>query len=272
MKAAVIFKCCGFQLNLGMNKILLLFFSFLFSAMGSSQNYKLVWAEEFDGPQLDMQTWNFEYGLGKNSEKQFYTSNRKNVRIENGALLIQSHAEDYEDANYTSTRINTLNKKHFKYGKLEIRAKLPEGNGTWPAIWMLGANHHKVGYPACGEIDIMEFVGKVPGEVHSALHFPEEDTEKLNSFSEAYDLTPSLDGYHIYTMIWDCEQISFFVDEVLFQTFNVADAKQKGKRNVFKKPFYLILNLALGGRWAGKIDDSALPAQFYIDYVRYYKD
>lgn len=264
------FICNEIHLNLGMKKTLFLL-SFLFSAMGHSQYDKLVWAEEFEGPQLDLQIWNYEHGLGKNREKQFYTSENKNLSIEQGNLIITAQAEDHEDASYTSSRINTLDKKHFKYGKLEIRAKLPEGRGTWPAIWMLGANHKKAGYPACGEIDIMEFVGKTPGEVHSAVHFPEKNTDDLNSFSEACELVPSSDGFHIYTMIRDRKQIAFYVDDTLYFTFRVEDAKQKGQRNIFKKPFYLILNLALGGSWAGEIDDEALPARFYVDYVRYYK-
>jgi len=236
-----------------------------------SQDRSLVWAEEFDGKKIDTDTWNFKKGLGHNNEKQYYTSSSKNLRIDNGLLVIEARKEKYKESKYTSARINTLGKKLFKYGRIEIRAKLPEGNGTWPAIWMLGENRQRDGYPECGEIDIMEHVGKSPTEIHGAIHYPELDNKKLNSSAKTSKMPFSKDGYYTYAIEWDEKSINYFIDEELFHSFTIEDAERDGRENIFQKPFYLIMNLALGGKWAGEIDDSIFPARFYVDYIRYYK-
>ena len=145
------------------------------------------------------------------------------------------------------------------------------GKGTWPAIWMLGENRIRDGYPACGEIDIMEFVGKSPEEIYGAIHFPEIDNEEMNSSSKSVLLPPSKDGYHKYAIDWNEDSINYFIDDIPYHSFDINEADREGRENIFKKPFYLIINLALGGKWAGKIDESIFPARFYIDYVRYYK-
>ncbi|CAM4306980.1 glycoside hydrolase family 16 protein [Gillisia limnaea] len=243
----------------------------LIPAMLFSQKYELKWSEEFNGSQLNTEVWNFEKGFAKNNEAQFYTGRTKNARIEDGNLILEAYKEDYGNADYTSARINTLNKKHFRYGRIEVRAKLPEGQGTWPAIWMLGINHHIDGFPACGEIDIMEYVGKAPGEVHGTIHYPETDNIKMNSASQNFLLPPSKDGFHTYSIEWDGAQIDFFVDDIKYHHFEVDDANRWGRKNIFRKPFYLVLNLALGGKWAGEIDDTIFPARFYVDYVRFYQ-
>ncbi len=243
----------------------------LIPAMLFSQKYELKWSEEFNGSQLNTEVWNFEKGFAKNNEAQFYTGRTKNARIEDGNLILEAYKEDYGNADYTSARINTLNKKHFRYGRIEVRAKLPEGHGTWPAIWMLGINHHIDGFPACGEIDIMEYVGKAPGEVHGTIHYPETDNIKMNSASQNFLLPPSKDGFHTYSIEWDGAQIDFFVDDIKYHDFEVDDANRWGRKNIFRKPFYLVLNLALGGKWAGEIDDTIFPARFYVDYVRFYQ-
>ena len=239
--------------------------------MMQSQNRQLVWAEEFDGKKIDTDIWNFKKGLGHNNEEQYYTSKAKNIRIEKGLLVIEARKENYKRSKYTSARINTIGKKLFKYGRIEIRAKLPEGNGTWPAIWMLGENRHKDGYPACGEIDIMEHVGKSPTEIHGAIHYPELDNKTLNSSAKSFEMPYPQDGFHTYAIEWDEKSINYFIDDEAFHCFNIEDAEREGRENIFQKSFYLIINLALGGKWAGKIDDSIFPARFYIDYVRYYK-
>lgn len=236
-----------------------------------SQNLHLEWAEEFDCETIDTITWNFKKGFGHNNEEQYYTNREENLRVENGILVIEARKEKYETASYTSARINTIGKKMFKYGRIEVRAKLPEGKGTWPAIWMLGENRQRDGYPACGEIDIMEFVGKDPHNIHGAIHYPELDNKKMNSSAKEFPLPSSKDGFHVYTIEWNRDSISYFVDNELFHCFNIEEAERVGRDNIFRKPFYLIINLALGGKWAGKIDKKNLPAQFYIDYIRYYK-
>jgi len=244
---------------------------FFFSLMVYPQKYDLKWAEEFDGPEINTEIWNFKEGFSKNYEQQFYTSQNRNVRIENGMLIIEAHKEQHQKGDYTSARINTLNKKHFKYGRIEFLAKLPKGKGTWPAIWMLGINHLTKGYPACGEVDIMEHVGKTPGEINSSVHYPEPDNIRMNSATQNYNLPYSVDGFYNYAIEWDKKHISYFINDIKYFTFNIDEANRKGRKNSFRKPFYLILNLALGGKWAGEIDDTIFPARFYVDYVRYYQ-
>ncbi len=251
-----------------------LFFSLLLLSctIVFSQKYKLAWSEEFNSSTINTTVWNFEKGFSKNNEQQFYTDRPENARIEDGTLIIEARKENYGDeANYTSARINTLGKKEFRYGKIEVRAKLPEGAGTWPAIWMLGSNQAEVGFPACGEIDIMEFIGKLPGEINGSVHYPETNNIDINSATQNFNIPSSKEDYHKYAIEWDGAHISYFVDDKKYFTFNVDDANRAGRKNIFRKPFYLILNLALGGKWAGEIEDSALPARFFIDYVRYYQ-
>ncbi|HSM63820.1 MAG TPA: glycoside hydrolase family 16 protein [Gillisia sp.] len=239
--------------------------------MMQSQDRSLIWSEEFNSEILDSTIWNFEKGFGHNNEEQYYTSREKNIRIENGNLVIEARKEKYEKARFTSARINTIGKKLFKYGRIEVRAKLPKGKGTWPAIWMLGENRQSDGYPACGEIDIMEFVGKDPSNIHGAIHYPELDNKKMNSSSKEIQIPESIDGFHVYSIEWDENSISYFIDNELFHCFNLEEAEREGRENIFQKPFYLIINLALGGEWAGKIDKKIFPTQFLIDHIRYYK-
>ncbi|TVZ27662.1 glycosyl hydrolase family 16 [Gillisia sp. Hel_I_86] len=236
-----------------------------------SQELSLIWAEEFDGKKIDTDIWNFEKGLGHNNEEQYYTSRAKNIQIKKGLLVIEARKENYKGSKYTSARITTVDKKLFKYGRIQIRAKLPTGNGTWPAIWMLGENRYRDGYPACGEIDIMEHVGKSPTEIHGAIHYPELDNKKLNSSAKSFKIPYSEDGFHTYTIEWDEKSINYFIDDEPFHYFKIEDAEREGRDNIFQKPFYLIINLALGGKWAREIDNTIFPARFYIDYVRYYK-
>jgi len=236
-----------------------------------SQEQKLVWSQEFNDSTIDTSVWNFETGFGHNNEEQYYTPRDKNIFIENGFLVIEARKEKYHSAKYTSARINTIDKKVFKYGRIEVRAKLPKGKGTWPAIWMLGENRETAGYPACGEIDIMEFVGKDPENIHAAIHYPELDNKKMNSSTQKFPLPDSEDGFHVYAIDWNEKSISYFIDDELFHCFTIADAEREGRENIFQKPFYLIINLALGGKWAGKINNSIFPARFYVDNIRYYK-
>lgn len=233
-----------------------------------SQNYKLVWKEEFDAPSLNSENWNIETGAGKNYEEQLYTTSSENLKLENGKLIITAKKD--EKNNYSSARINTLNKQHFKYGKIEVRAKLPLGAGTWPAIWMLGANYPTKGYPYCGEIDIMEHVGKSPNEIHGAVHYPIEDDELISS-SNQITIEDLKDEYHIYSVEWNRKEIIYLIDGKKYFNFEISEANRCLKKNVFRKPFYLIINLALGGKWAGEIDDAIFPSQFYVDYIRYYE-
>lgn len=245
----------------------------------SAQEWKLVWADEFDRPGLpDDAIWGYESGFVRNKEKQYYTVKRaENVRIENGQLVITARKENYEGkADCTSGSINTLGRKSFLYGRIEVRAQLPKGQGCWPAIWMMGTNIFAgAGWPKCGEIDIMEHVWAHSNTVHSTMHW--YDPAKVNAngnFHRSHggklkEVVP-YDGFHIYAAEWDREQIRFFYDGRCYFTFNVNEAGE-GDGNPFRKPQYLLLNLAIGGGWGGAVDDSIFPAEYRIDYVRYYR-
>jgi len=248
--------------------------------------YQLIWADEFNyhgAP--DPAKWGYEEGFVRNQEKQFYTRDRRaNARVENGCLVIEAKKEHVSTASllrpdskpegnpgasveYTSASLNTLNKFSFCYGKLEVRAKLPNSKGTWPAIWTMGANIEKVQWPRCGEIDVMEFVGNDPTHIFSTVHFFKDGQAK--SIPAGMDFVNQ--GFHLYTMVWTSSRIDFFFDKQRITSFPLSQADDRGV-NPFRLPHYLLLNLALGGNWGGAIDDRALPQQYLIDYVRVYRE
>lgn len=235
--------------------------------------WELVWSDEFDGNGLpDSQKWTYEVGYIRNNEKQYYTEARKeNIRMENGYLIIEARNEPYEGFHYTSASINTRESETWTYGRFEIMAKLPTGNGTWPAAWMLGANISEVGWPACGEIDIMENVGFDPHRVHGYVHTQAYNHTIETQRGATLELEAPYDNFHLYAIEWQEDRIDFFVDEILYFTFE----KESGDPDVwpFDKPHYLLLNLAIGGGWGGQqgIDDSIFPQQYIIDYVRVYQ-
>ena len=230
----------------------------------------VLWSEEFDGARLSEASWNVELGDGcpqlcgwGNNEAQVYT--RTNHRVEEGKLVITARKEG---AGYTSTRITTREKVAFQYGRLEARAKLPRGKGLWPAIWLLGSNIGEVGWPRCGEIDIMEYVGKAPGEVHTSLHTPDSHGNTVNT--RKTPLEGIEEGFHLYAVEWDPDRIEFFIDGQSVYTF--APEKRTEEIWPFDQPFYLIINLAVGGNFGGpEIDESIFPQEFIIDYIRIFK-
>lgn len=248
--------------------------------------WKLVWSDEFDYEGLpDKKKWDYEEGFVRNNEMQFYTRSRKeNARVEKGMLVIEGRKEKYENpryvpeskdwrkkrefASYTAASLITLNKASWKYGRIEVRAKLPHGKGIWPAIWTLGANRSKVRWPGCGEIDIMEFVGKHPNLVHGTVHFAMEGKHRSDG-GKLKTEKPYAD-FHVYAIEWNADRIDFFFDDVKYHTF-IIDKAGAGEDNPFRKPHYLLVNLALGGTWGGPIDDSVLPQRYLIDYVRVYE-
>lgn len=252
------------------------------------KNWKLVWSDEFNYSGFpDTTKWNYEIGFLRNHEKQYYTKNRKeNAVVKDGFLVITGVKEQFPNAayqagstswqkseamaNYTSASINTKGKADWKYGKVEVRAKLPAGKGVWPAIWMLGKNVSEVGWPACGEIDIMENVGFEPDRVHATMHYLDPVTKKHASNGKYTTSATLSSDFHTYTLIWDKKLINIYIDNVLYQSFN-TEVAGKGKHNAYRNKQYLLLNLALGGDWGGKIDDQIFPQQFIIDYVRIYK-
>ena len=251
-----------------MRHVLLLLLIALLS--GCPKPPELHWSEEFEGTALSGDTWNFELGNGcpdlcgwGNNERQVYT--RSNHRLRDGHLVITARRED---TLYTSARITTRDKMEFRYGRVEARAKLPTGTGIWPAIWLLGSNIGEVGWPRCGEIDIMEYVGKNPGVVYTSLHTPDSHGNTVNSRKTPVEGIEQ--GFHLYAMEWEPDRIEFFVDGQSVYTF----APQERTEAVwpFDQPFYLIVNLAIGGNFGGpEVDDSIFPQEFVIDYIRIFK-
>jgi beta-glucanase (GH16 family) len=238
-------------------------------------DWNMVWADEFNYQGLPDQTkWDYEVGFVRNHESQYYTRSRlENARVEEGNLVIECRKESFTPANhapveYTAASLTTQTKASWQYGRMEVRAKLPQGKGVWPAIWMLGTNISKVGWSACGEIDIMEFVGKEPKGIHGTLHYAVNG--KHQSDGGTLQTNQPFAAFHVYAIEWTPERIDFFFDDNKYHTVPIAKADQ-GKVNPFRAAQYLILNFALGGSWGGPIDDAVLPQKFLVDYVRVYQ-
>lgn len=238
--------------------------------MSHNPKSNLVWEENFDGNSLNEDVWNFELGDGcpnlcgwGNNESQVYT--RTNHKVKYGYLYITARKKD---SIYTSTRITTKNKKEFQYGRMEVRAKLPLGKGLWPAFWMLGANISEVGWPLCGEIDILEYVGREPHMIFTSLHTQDSHGNTINSKKEI--IAGIEEGFHLYAVDWNKDRIEFYIDDSLFYTFS---PKEKSTEIwPFDQPFFFIINLAIGGNFGGlEIDDSIFPQEFVIDYVKVYQ-
>jgi len=248
--------------------------------------YQLVWADEFskepDGLP-DPTKWSYEEGFVRNHEAQYYTKARlENARVENGQLIIEGRKEEYfsdkdpdhlraPPAHYTSAALETIDKASWQYGRIEVRAKLPAGKGVWPAIWTLGVNEKdkSVGWPKCGEIDIMELVGKEPGIIHGTIHYFVDGKHK--AYGKSLLVEHPEGGFHVYAAEWTPDRIDLFVDDKKYSSFDTSVAENAGQ-NPFHKPHYLILNLALGGNWGGPvIDDSIFPQRMVVDYVHIYQ-
>tara|TARA_R110001583_G_scaffold44521_1_gene141180 strand:+ start:13795 stop:14874 length:1080 start_codon:yes stop_codon:yes gene_type:complete len=234
-------------------------------------NSGLVWSDEFNTPgSPDASKWGYDIGRGDNGwgngESQYYTNRSENVIIEDGMLKITAKKENYEGAEYTSTRMLTEGKFDFTYGKVEVRAKLPIGEGTWPAIWMLGSNIRTVGWPACGEIDIMEHWGHNQGNVQSALHTPSSFGSTENHGAQY--LADVSTKFHVYSLEWTPNEMIFTVDDVEHYRYNPST------KNSSTWPFdakqFLILNVAMGGSWFS-IDPNFVSSTLEVDYVRVYQ-
>jgi beta-glucanase (GH16 family) len=240
--------------------------------------WSLVWADEFnqpDGSAPDPAKWNFNIGIGNNgwgnSECQYYTSRTNNIRIEKGQLVIEARAEDFSGRNFTSARILTKGRWSWTYGRFEARIKTPRGQGMWPAFWMLGTNVDSAGWPQCGEIDIMENIGREPDLVHGTIHGPGYSGGKnIGGPCSLPDHSAFADDFHLYAVEWITNQIKWYVDGQNY--FSVTPASlPAGAAWVFDRPYYLLLNLAVGGRWPGNPDASTeFPQRMLVDYVRVY--
>ncbi|MEZ5195211.1 MAG: family 16 glycosylhydrolase [Bacteroidales bacterium] len=234
----------------------------------------LVWSDEFDYLGIpDPEKWNMEIGGNGwgNNELQYYTDSESNAMVDNGILTITAREESYGGRDYTSARITTENKFDFKYGRIEARIKLPYGQGLWPAFWLLGANSSSVGWPACGEIDIMEMVGGNNGgdnTVYSTLHWDENGHAE---YGEPYTLEYGIfaNDYHVFSLEWDSETIIAYVDGIQFYLIDITPTGL----SAFQNNFFVVLNLAVGGNWPGPPNaETVFPQTMEIDYVRVFQE
>ena len=235
--------------------------------------YERIWRDEFTGPELDATSWGFDIGGSGwgNNELQYYTNRKDNVYLTNGNLVIEAKKEDFGGRNYTSARLLTKGKREFTFGRIDIRAKLPVGNGIWPALWMLGKNIDQTPWPACGEMDIMELVGKEPNKVHGTFHWGPNTAGRQYS-GNSYTLPSGnfSEKFHVYTLIWENDKAEIFMDDISY--FKFDRAKVGGAAYPFNEPFFLIFNVAVGGNWPGSPTPATVfPQLMIVDYVRVFK-
>lgn len=242
-----------------------------------ASDWKLVWQDEFDGPGLDASKWTQVTGGNGfgNHELEYYTARPDNLSVSNGMLAIHALKETYTGSDgvtraYTSTRLHTKGKFAQRYGRFEARIRIPAGQGMWPAFWMLGAE--SAPWPAGGEIDIMENIGKEPGTVHGTIHGPGYSGSKgIGAPFQLPDGKPVAGEFHLFAVEWEPEAIRWYVDDTLYETRTPADLPP-GTKWVYDHPFYLLLNLAIGGDWPGAPDQSTMfPQAMQVDYVRVYE-
>lgn len=232
----------------------------------------LIWEEEFDASALNTNYWTYEFGTGSsgwgNNESQFYR--QENTSIFQGNLVIEARKENYNGAAYTSSRIITRGKFDFKYGRVDIRAALPSGQGIWPALWMLGSNISSIGWPSCGEIDIMEIVGHEPNTLHGTAHWSGPGGQHIFMGGEKNVAANSLQKeYHVYSILWDDQQIRWLLDDQQYFSLDITLAD----RSEFREKFFFIINLAVGGNWPGYPDATTVfPQQLIVDYIRVFQD
>lgn len=241
---------------------------------------RLLWSDEFDYEGLpDSTRWTYDVGDGcpnlcgwGNSELQYYTrAVKKNARVENGRLIIEAHKEKAGGSEYTSARLKSANAGSWTYGYIEVKAKLPEGRGTWPAIWMLPDSFKYGGWPSSGEIDIMEHVGFDQGTVHGTVHTGKYNHLKNTQVGSNTKVTNCNEDFHVYAINWTTDKIEFLVDGKQYHAFrNNGEGFEAWP---FDHPFHLILNIAVGGGWGGRegVDESIWPQRMEIDYVRVYR-
>ncbi|HNU15657.1 MAG TPA: glycoside hydrolase family 16 protein [Chitinophagaceae bacterium] len=236
--------------------------------------YQLVWADEFaTSGQPDAAKWNYEvggHGWG-NQELQFYTDRRtENARVENGYLIIEARKENWQGMNYTSARLVTKGKAEWQYGRIEVKAKIPSGRGTWPAIWMLGATT-PLNWPDDGEIDIMEHVGFNQGTVHASIHCKKYYHSIGTQKTATIPVPDCSDSFHVYATEWDKDSVRVSVDGNTY--FRFANEHTGYEAWPFDNKMFLLLNIAVGGAWGGQqgVDDSIFPKKMEIDYVRVYQ-
>lgn len=252
--------------------------TFLSCQFENSEFEKMSWNDEFNGKYPDNDKWTIITGNGcpeicgfGNNELQYYTDHTDNVRVEDGLLIIESHKDSIGNNAYTSAKLVSKGKGDWKTGRIEVRAKLPRGKGTWPAIWMLPTLNRKMKWPQDGEIDIMEHVGYNEGWVYGTIHTEKYNHLKGTQKSDSLFLKDAVDEFHTYAIDWTEDHIKWYVDDKLYNTVERNGENKEGWP--FDDRFHLILNLAVGGNWGGKygVDESIWPQRLEIDYVRVYQ-
>ncbi|MDF1567455.1 MAG: glycoside hydrolase family 16 protein [Spirochaetaceae bacterium] len=245
---------------------------------------RMVWNDEFNGSSVSSANWTYDIGTGAdkglvgwgNNELQYYTDRGENVRIEDFAdgsrgLVIEARKESSSGSNYTSARLTTQSLQSFTNGRIESRIKLPEGQGLWPAFWMLGSNIDSVGWPVCGEIDIMEYKGQITNQVHGTIHYG----DPYDYSGTDYILPGSGDfsnDFHVFSLEWEPGEIRWYVDGTLYSRQNNWHSSLSGSNAPFDRPFFLLLNVAVGGNFVGSPDGSTVfPQSMYVDWVRVYQ-
>jgi len=242
----------------------------------SYEGWNLICNDEFDGTVLDLSSWSFQNGNGcpdlcgwGNNELEYYRA--ENSWVVNGVLTIEARQENFQNNAYTSSKLISQGKKAFKYGRVDVRAQLPTGKGLWPAIWMLGSNINSVGWPSCGEIDIMEMVGGSGGEKisHGTAHWRNANNDHASQGNKRSSPVGLDQAFHVFSIIWNETEIKWLLDDVPYHTLNITGSEFEA----FHKPFYMILNVAVGGNWPGNPSaDTEFPTQMKVDYVRVFQE
>lgn len=238
--------------------------------------WSLAWADEFDGPEINKDWWTHEIGNGEggwgNNELEYYTDGEENSRIVDGKLVIEARDDSWDGHQYTSARMITKDKKIFSFSRTDIRAKLPFGQGIWPALWMLGNNIDDRGWPACGEIDIMEMIGNHPSTTHATVHFGADFTNNYKYVGDQYSITGEIfnDRFHVFSVVREFNQMWFYVDDILIFDFDSKDTQNQPYP--FNDQFFFIFNVAIGGNWPGSPDETTqFPQLMEVDYIRVFE-
>lgn len=251
-----------------------------YSTPETYDGWNLVWQDEFNDGALNTNDWTYELGDGcpnlcgwGNNESQFYTDSPENIFFQDGKLVIQAKQQNMGGKNYTSTRIKTQGKQFFQYGRVDIRAILPKGQGIWPALWMLGETIDDEGWPACGEIDIMELIGHQPNRVYGTAHYGADfNNHQFKGSSTSLSGATFSDEFHVFSIIWEENKIEWYMDDVLYYTLTNEDIIPNNF-HFNDHPFFFIFNVAVGGNWPGYPDEStAFPQNMVVDYIRVFQE
>ncbi len=246
-----------------------------YTTTNSYPDLSLIWADEFNTSKLDMNNWNYQIGNGcpdlcgwGNNEAQYYK--KENILFQDGNLIIVAKNEKFNSNNYTSSRINTKGKFSFHYGRIDVRAALPVGQGIWPAIWMLGDQIDTVGWPASGEIDIMEMIGGAGREntVYGTAHWESKGNHEYRSSNYLLDTGIFNDEFHVFSVVWNSDSIKWFVDDIQYHEVDISVSELEE----FKQDFHFLINIAIGGNWPGNPNDTTtFPQYLIIDYIRVFQ-